>query len=142
MVYDRGAGSAAYDGLDVIAGQQGMLWNGAPRFVVGASARNAGYDANGNMTSRIEEGEAQLLIYDQENRLVQVRRGDDTVIAIFTYDGDGQRVKATVNGTTTVYVGNYYEQGGAPSASTTTSTAAASPCGWAKAHGTSCSPTT
>lgn len=29
--------------------------------------------------------------------------------ASFTYDGDGNRVKATVNGTTTTFVGGYYE---------------------------------
>jgi RHS repeat-associated protein len=28
------------------------------------------------------------------------------------YDGDGNRVKATLNGTTTAYIGNYYEQSG------------------------------
>ena len=38
VTYDRGAGIAAYDGVDVIAGQQGMWWNGALRFTVPASA--------------------------------------------------------------------------------------------------------
>jgi RHS repeat-associated protein len=32
--------------------------------------------------------------------------------ATFVYDGDGNRVKATLNGATTAYVGNYYEQTG------------------------------
>jgi len=49
------------------------------------------------------------LAYDPENRLTTVSGGAS---ATFVYDGDGQRVKATVNGTTTVYVGNYYEQAG------------------------------
>jgi len=31
------------------------------------------------------------------------------VTASFVYDGDGNRVKATFDGTTTVCVGNYYE---------------------------------
>ena len=35
--------------------------------------------------------------------------------ASFVYDGNGQRVKATFGGSTTVYVGNYYEQTGAAS---------------------------
>jgi len=32
--------------------------------------------------------------------------------ASFVYDGDGRRVKATVNGVTTYYVGDYYEMSG------------------------------
>ncbi|MDX1250782.1 MAG: S8 family serine peptidase [Gammaproteobacteria bacterium] len=38
VTYDRGAGSAAFDGVDVIAGQSGMWWNGALRFAVPAAA--------------------------------------------------------------------------------------------------------
>jgi len=34
------------------------------------------------------------------------------VIATFVYDGDGRRVKATFGGSTTVYIGDYYEQTG------------------------------
>lgn len=37
VTYDRGTGSAAFDGIDVIAGQNGMWWNGALRFAVPAS---------------------------------------------------------------------------------------------------------
>jgi len=44
--------------------------------------------------------------YDAENRLVSVS-GAST--ATFVYDGDGNRVKRTVNGTTKTYIGNYYE---------------------------------
>ena len=32
--------------------------------------------------------------------------------ASFVYDADGQRVKGTINGVTTVYVGNHYEKQG------------------------------
>ena len=32
--------------------------------------------------------------------------------ASMVYDGDGHRVKTTINGVTTVYVGNYYEKTG------------------------------
>ena len=35
--------------------------------------------------------------------------GRDKNSAVYLYDGDGNRVKATVNGTVTVYQGNYYE---------------------------------
>ncbi|MFZ5594961.1 MAG: S8 family serine peptidase [Pseudomonadota bacterium] len=38
VTYDRGAGNAAFDGVDVIAGQSGMWWNGALRFAVPAAA--------------------------------------------------------------------------------------------------------
>jgi len=34
------------------------------------------------------------------------------VTASFVYDSDGNRVKAMFNGTTTVYVGDYYEKTG------------------------------
>jgi len=46
------------------------------------------YDANGNMTQRVVAGQTYNLS-----------------TATFTYDGDGKRVKATVGGTTTVYIG-------------------------------------
>jgi hypothetical protein len=41
---------------------------------------------------------------------VEVKRYSSTM-ATFVYDADGQRVKATVGGVTTGYVGNYYEIG-------------------------------
>jgi len=108
MVYDRGAGTAAYDGLDVVAGAELMDVDGALRFVKGTGGAWAGYDANGNMTARVVDGQAFLLTWDHENRLTQVNQGASTV-AQFGYDGDGRRVKGTVNGTTTAYVGDYYE---------------------------------
>ncbi len=36
----------------------------------------------------------------------------DTVVATFTYDGDGNRVSQTIGGVTTYFVGNYYEKTG------------------------------
>lgn len=38
--FDRGNGSAAFDGLDVISGQEGLFWNGALRFQVPGAAGN------------------------------------------------------------------------------------------------------
>ena len=38
VVIDRGSGTAAFDGVNTIAGQAGVLWNGALRFTVPASA--------------------------------------------------------------------------------------------------------
>ena len=52
----------------------------------------------------------QTLVNDAENRLVSFSGGGTT--AGFVYDEDGNRVKATFNGTTTIYVGNYYEKTG------------------------------
>lgn len=44
---------------------------------------------------------------DAGNWLVSVSK-----CATFVYDGDGQRVKATVNGVTSYYVGDHYEVSG------------------------------
>lgn len=40
VTYDRGGGNAAFDGLDLVAGQSSMWWSGALRFSVPASAFN------------------------------------------------------------------------------------------------------
>ena len=75
-----------------------------------SNGNSYGYDDNGNMTSRhVLEGTTFkdfTLNYDAENRLVSVT---GAATANFYYDADGKQVKATVNGTTTVYVGNHYE---------------------------------
>jgi RHS repeat-associated protein len=47
-----------------------------------------------------------VLTYDTENRLTGLSGG---VTASYVYDGDGNRVKETSDGTTTVYIGNYFE---------------------------------
>ncbi|MEI2689426.1 MAG: carbohydrate-binding domain-containing protein [Anaerolineae bacterium] len=110
MIYDRGSGATAFDGLDVIPGQEAMYWNGALRFVGGTQAFAAGYDANGNMTHRVRYGEGAIeFIYDAENRLTQATRMG-LAQATFVYDGDGNRVKATFGSMTTVYVGSIYER--------------------------------
>jgi RHS repeat-associated protein len=67
------------------------------------------YDANGNMTKRIEGSATYTQTWDYENRLSGVSGAG---AATFVYDGDGNRVKATVAGVTTVYVGAYYELSG------------------------------
>jgi len=53
------------------------------------------------------------LSYDAENRLVGV--SGPSTNASFVYDGDGRRVKATVNGVTTAYIGNHFEWTGSTS---------------------------
>jgi YD repeat-containing protein len=80
--------------------------------VVGAGANSYCYDLNGNMTRRSLAGTTYDLAYDAENRLAAV---SGAASASFAYDGDGQRVKGVVNGTTTVYIGNYFEWTGSTS---------------------------
>jgi RHS repeat-associated protein len=80
--------------------------------VTSAGGNNYTYDANGNMITRdINSGELigdYTLSYDAENRLVGVTK-NNAGIATFVYDGDGTRVKSTINGVTTSFVGQHYE---------------------------------
>ena len=84
-----------------------------------AAQSSYGYDANGNMTSRVITGTSGTdtfsLAYDVENRLVAVAE-NQSVTTTMVYDGDGVRVKKTVDDgstvTTTYYVGNWYEKTG------------------------------
>lgn len=78
--------------------------------VTGMGGNTYGYDANGNQTTRNIGGSTFTLGYDAENRLVSV--SGPSLSAQFTYDGDGRRVKSVINGSTTVFVGNYYEVAG------------------------------
>jgi RHS repeat-associated protein len=71
------------------------------------------YDNNGNMITR-NVGTAYSLTYDVENRLTGVSQGG-TVIASFTYDGDGNRVKSVIGGTTTTFIGSHFEWSGSTS---------------------------
>jgi len=48
------------------------------------------------------------LIYDAENRLVEVKKNGST-IAAFTFDGDGRRVKSVMGSETILFVGGHYE---------------------------------
>ena len=100
------SGTAAFDGQNVIMGQQGIYWSGALRLGKGDGGFIGGYDANGNLTSRVVNGAAYLLSYDAENHLVGV---SGAASATFYYDGDGNRVKGTIGGVTTTYIGNYLE---------------------------------
>jgi RHS repeat-associated protein len=51
--------------------------------------------------------------YDAENHLVQVQ--SSVRMDTFVYDGDGNRVKGTLGGVTTAYVGNHFEWTGSTS---------------------------
>ena len=59
------------------------------------------------MTSRAIDSVTYSLTYDAANRMTDYEGG--SIDATFVYDGDGRRVKGTVNNVTTVYVGSYYE---------------------------------
>jgi RHS repeat-associated protein len=67
------------------------------------------YDAAGNQTSA-DNGGKQLL-YDGENRLVEVKStgAPVTTLAKFEYDGEGRRVRKIAGGVTTVFA---YDGGG------------------------------
>jgi len=75
-----------------------------PHAVIAWGNSTYGYDANGNMTSRFDG--TSTLTYDHENRLTAV---SGAASASFVYDGDGNRVKSTMGGVTTYYIGNYFE---------------------------------
>jgi len=107
-IFDAGAGNDAFDGQNVSQGSTDpIVTPGALRFVRGGSAYAAGYDKNGNMTSRLLQDKAYLMQWDAENRLTQIKQGSS--VSTFQYDGDGRRVKATIGVTTTLYIGDYYE---------------------------------
>jgi RHS repeat-associated protein/uncharacterized repeat protein (TIGR01451 family) len=75
------------------------------------------YDANGNMTCRVENGITYKQEYDAENRLSAVRKmngnctsGTVLETTTFIYDGDGNLVKKIKpDGSKTLYVGGIYE---------------------------------
>ena len=68
-----------------------------------------GYDANGNMVTRVLSPTTYTLVYDAENRLIQYKQGT-TVLASYTYDGDGTLVQKVAGGATTYYAGAHYEK--------------------------------
>ena len=89
--------------------------------VTDAGSNAYDYDENGNQTHRLvhtlvngqpvtQEFE---MGYDAENRLVSVTGVNGTTMStLFTYNGDGQKVKSVVNGETVYLVNGYYEKKG------------------------------
>ncbi len=90
-----------------------------PHAVQQAGSNVYSYDCNGNMTGRTVGGVTYSLVHDAENRLQQVKQGS-TVLASYTYDADGHRVKAVMGSSTTVYIGAYYEKTTSGSSTTIT----------------------
>ena len=81
------------------------------------------YDANGNMTRRVELSSTQRMTYtqgwDAESHLSVVTNTVTGLVTRFYYDGDplrfaaragGKRVKKTEGATPTVYIGAMYEK--------------------------------
>ena len=72
------------------------------------------YDANGNMTRRVEMSGTQRITYTQawdiENRLSVVTNTTTMSVTRFYYDGDGKRVKKVQGGQTMAYLGAHYEK--------------------------------
>ncbi len=81
-----------------------------PHAATGQGNDSYSYDANGNMTGRTVGGSSYTLSYDRGNRLIGV--SGPSTSAIFLYDADGNRVLATVNGATTVYIAGLFEYTG------------------------------
>ncbi|HNR46175.1 MAG TPA: RHS repeat-associated core domain-containing protein [Anaerolineaceae bacterium] len=103
---DWGRGTSAVDWQNVVMGQESINSDGALRFAFGPLAFAGNYDANGNLTHRLVNNAATIMSYDAENRLVQV---SGATTATFVYNGDGERVRSTVNGTTTAFIGSILE---------------------------------
>ena len=73
-----------------------------------SSGESYSYDANGNMTTRVEGGLTYNQTFDAENRLISVTVNGQTTQ--FIYNGDGNLVKKIEpDGSKTLYVGGIYE---------------------------------
>jgi len=60
------------------------------------------YDKSGNLIKKVSAQKTATYVYDYDNRLIRYQ--DNTSTVEYGYDGDGNRVSKTVNGTTTCYV--------------------------------------
>ena len=83
-----------YDGVGnrLTEGASSYTYTPNTNKLTGANGKAFGYDNNGNATT---EG-ARQYIYSQNQRLIQVNDGATT--AVYTYNGNGQRVKKIVMG--------------------------------------------
>ena len=110
VTYDRGAGARAYDGVDVLAGQSTLAWNGALRFRVGPLPRLNDFLDGGAGDDALEGGAGNdLLIGGQGADTSVVGLGTDIV----AYNrGDGEdRVVGTADGVAHVSFGGGIEPG-------------------------------
>jgi RHS repeat-associated protein len=99
----------AYNAIGNITSYNGnaYTYGAKPHAVTTAFGNAYGYDGVGNQTSRTVSGVAHTQSFDYDNRLIAVAGG--SVSATFLYDAEGNRVKGTVGGVTTVYLAGIYE---------------------------------
>ena len=99
----------AYNAIGNLTSYNGnaYTYGSQPHAVTAAFGNAYGYDAVGNQTSRTIAGTAYTQSFDYDNRLLGVAGG--VVSATFLYDAEGNRVKGTVAGVTTVYIAGLYE---------------------------------
>ena len=74
-----------------------------------SSGESYTYDANGNMTQRVENGITWTQTYNAENRLATL--SDASTTWAFSYDGDGSRVAQVVTNGTNVVQTKYFAAG-------------------------------
>ncbi|MCP4489351.1 MAG: hypothetical protein GY820_18880, partial [Gammaproteobacteria bacterium] len=67
------------------------------------------YDGNGSRTKQTDSGVITNYVYNLENRLSEIRDGNNSLIASYRYDPFGKRISKTVSGNTTYY---YYSEDG------------------------------
>jgi RHS repeat-associated protein len=91
-----------------------------PHAAIALGGDTYAYDANGNMTKRIEDGIAYIQTWNSDNKLARVTwvENGQPYTTTFVYDGDGNRLLKIetlprVNGSsevTTIYIGGIYEE--------------------------------
>jgi RHS repeat-associated protein len=92
------------------AGHDGLWSYNANNQLLGYADVSHEYDDNGNMTRKLVNGVTALsYIYDVENRLVRVERGDGTTVAAYYYDPFGRRLWTEVDGVMTYFL--YADEG-------------------------------
>jgi RHS repeat-associated protein len=100
-----GSLSWTYDGVGnrLTEGANSYLYTVGTNKLNNANGKSYTYDNNGNTTN---EG-TRTNNYNENQRLLQT--SDGTITATYTYNGNGERVKKVVGGTTTIF---HYDLGG------------------------------
>ena len=121
LVYARGAYGVKeyeYDEIGNIIEKDGLRYtygegNAGPHAVTSLSdGTDFTYDGNGNMATMQKSDELTEYLYDEENRLREVKKSGEK-ISTYEYDGDGGRTRKIVYGrdvSETDYVGSLYEE--------------------------------